>query len=105
MKSGDLATIDAQGYCRIVGRKKDMVIRGGENIYPAELEDFLTSQKGIREAHVFGIPDENSENNWWRGLSLKKEQTSTKHRSKSFVANRLRITKFPRLCALWTKFL
>ncbi|MGB0797299.1 MAG: AMP-binding protein, partial [Paracoccaceae bacterium] len=58
MKSGDLATIDAQGYCRIVGRKKDMVIRGGENIYPAELEDFLTSQKGIREAHVFGIPDE-----------------------------------------------
>ena len=58
MKSGDLATIDAQGYCRIVGRKKDMVIRGGENIYPAELENFLTSQKGISEAHVFGIPDE-----------------------------------------------
>ncbi len=58
VKSGDLAAIDAEGYCRIVGRKKDMLIRGGENIYPAELEDFLTSQNGILEAHVFGIPDE-----------------------------------------------
>ncbi len=58
MKTGDLATIDNEGYCRIVGRKKDMVIRGGENIYPAELEEFLTAQKGILEAHVFGIPDE-----------------------------------------------
>ena len=58
MKTGDLATIDSEGFCRIVGRKKDMVIRGGENIYPAELEEFLTAQKGILEAHVFGIPDE-----------------------------------------------
>ena len=57
MKSGDLATIDSEGYCRIVGRKKDMVIRGGEIIYPAEIEDFLTSQDGILEAHVLGIPD------------------------------------------------
>ena len=58
MKTGDLATIDNEGFCRIVGRKKDMVIRGGENIYPVELEEFLTAQKGILEAHVFGIPDE-----------------------------------------------
>ncbi len=58
MKTGDLATIDNEGFCRIVGRKKDMVIRGGENIYPAELEEFLTAQNGILEAHVFGIPDE-----------------------------------------------
>ena len=58
IKTGDLATIDNEGFCRIVGRKKDMVIRGGENIYPAELEEFLTAQKGILEAHVFGIPDE-----------------------------------------------
>ena len=58
MKTGDLATIDNEGFCRIVGRKKDMVIRGGENIYPAELEEFLTAQNGIMEAHVFGIPDE-----------------------------------------------
>ena len=57
MKSGDLATIDSEGYCRIVGRKKDMIIRGGENIYPAELEDFLSGQEGILEAHVFGVPD------------------------------------------------
>ncbi len=58
MKTGDLATIDNEGFCRIVGRKKDMVIRGGENIYPAEIEEFLSAQKGILEAYVFGIPDE-----------------------------------------------
>ncbi len=58
MKTGDLATIDNEGFCRIVGRKKDMVIRGGENIYPVEIEEFLSAQKGILEAHVFGIPDE-----------------------------------------------
>ena len=52
MKTGDLATIDSEGFCRIVGRKKDMVIRGGENIYPAELEEFLTAQKGFWK-HMF----------------------------------------------------
>ena len=57
MKSGDLASIDIDGFCRIVGRKKDMVIRGGENIYPAEVEDFLTGQLGVLAAHVFGFPD------------------------------------------------
>ena len=57
MKSGDLASIDIDGFCRIVGRKKDMIIRGGENIYPAEVEEFLANQQGVVEAHVFGLPD------------------------------------------------
>ena len=58
MRTGDLATIDAQGYCRIVGRSKDMVIRGGENVYPAEIEDFLLTHPDIAAAEVFGVPDE-----------------------------------------------
>ena len=58
MKSGDLATIGFKGCFCIVGRKADMVIRGGENVYPAEIKDFLTSQDGILEAHVFGVPDD-----------------------------------------------
>ena len=57
MRTGDLATIDAGGYCRIVGRSKDMLIRGGENVYPAEIEDFLLTHPDIAAAQVFGVPD------------------------------------------------
>ncbi|RMF39095.1 MAG: AMP-binding protein [Alphaproteobacteria bacterium] len=57
MHSGDLATIDAQGYCRITGRIKDMLIRGGENVYPAEIEEFLLTHPDIAAAQVFGVPD------------------------------------------------
>jgi fatty-acyl-CoA synthase len=58
MHSGDLATMDEKGRVRIVGRIKDMIIRGGENIYPAEVELFLTSHPAVADAAVFGIPDE-----------------------------------------------
>ncbi len=58
MHTGDLATIDAQGYCRIVGRVKDMLIRGGENVYPAEIEDFLLTHPDVSAVQVFGVPDE-----------------------------------------------
>lgn len=57
MHSGDLATLDADGYCNIVGRLKDMVIRGGENIYPREIEEFLFRHPKIQSAQIFGIPD------------------------------------------------
>lgn len=58
MQTGDLATIDADGYCKIVGRLTDMVIRGGENIYPREVEEFLYTHPAIQSASVFGVPDE-----------------------------------------------
>lgn len=58
MHTGDVATLDEHGYCRIVGRIKDMIIRGGENIYPAEVEDFLFQNPKISEIAVFGIPDD-----------------------------------------------
>ncbi|MBA8903507.1 AMP-binding protein [Phyllobacterium sp. P30BS-XVII] len=57
MHTGDLATIDAEGYCNIVGRIKDLVIRGGENIYPREIEEFLYTHPDIADVQVFGIPD------------------------------------------------
>jgi fatty-acyl-CoA synthase len=57
MHSGDLAKIDSEGYCEIVGRIKDMVIRGGENIYPRELEEFLYRHPKIRDVQVFGVAD------------------------------------------------
>ena len=58
MHSGDLATMDAAGFVRITGRIKDMIIRGGENIYPREIEEFLMRHEGIADAQVFGVADE-----------------------------------------------
>jgi fatty-acyl-CoA synthase len=57
MHTGDLATMDEDGYCNIVGRVKDMVIRGGENVYPREVEEFLFRHPKVREVQVFGVPD------------------------------------------------
>ncbi len=57
MHTGDLATLDAEGYCNIVGRLKDMVIRGGENIYPREIEEFLYTHPAIADVQAFGLPD------------------------------------------------
>jgi fatty-acyl-CoA synthase len=57
MHTGDLATIDVEGYCNIVGRLKDTVIRGGENIYPREIEEFLFRHPKIEAVQVFGVPD------------------------------------------------
>jgi fatty-acyl-CoA synthase len=58
MHTGDLATIDDEGYCAIVGRIKDMIIRGGENVYPREVEEFLYRHPAIADVQVFGVPDE-----------------------------------------------
>ena len=58
LHSGDIATMDASGYVRIVGRIKDMIIRGGENVYPREVEEFLYQHPAISEVQVFGVPDE-----------------------------------------------
>ncbi len=57
MHTGDLATMDDEGYLKIVGRSKDMIIRGGENVYPREIEEFLLSHEAIFDAAVYGVPD------------------------------------------------
>ncbi|EIL97268.1 AMP-binding protein [Rhodanobacter sp. 115] len=57
MHTGDLATLDDDGYCRIVGRLKDMIIRGGENVYPREIEEFLYTHPKVLDVQVFGVPD------------------------------------------------
>jgi fatty-acyl-CoA synthase len=57
MRTGDLAALDSEGYCNIVGRLKDMLIRGGENVYPREIEEFLFRHPKIQSVQVFGVPD------------------------------------------------
>ncbi|HEY0179649.1 MAG TPA: AMP-binding protein [Dokdonella sp.] len=57
MHTGDLAVVDDDGYCNIVGRLKDLIIRGGENVYPREIEEFLYTHPAVRDVQVFGVPD------------------------------------------------
>jgi fatty-acyl-CoA synthase len=59
MHTGDLAVMREDGYCNVVGRIKDMVIRGGENVYPREIEEFLYTHPDIEDAQVVGVPDPN----------------------------------------------
>jgi fatty-acyl-CoA synthase len=58
MHTGDLATMDDEGYCNIVGRIKDMIIRGGENVYPREVEEYLYSHPKVEDVQVIGVPDD-----------------------------------------------
>ncbi len=58
LHSGDIATVDEDGYYRITGRIKDMIIRGGENIYPREIEEFLYTMDGVKDVQVVGVPDQ-----------------------------------------------
>jgi fatty-acyl-CoA synthase len=57
MHTGDLATMDDEGYLRIVGRSKDMIIRGGENVYPREIEEYLYTHPDVADVQVVGVPD------------------------------------------------
>lgn len=63
--TGDLATMDERGYIRIVGRKKDLIIRGGQNVYPAEIEEYLVGHPAVREAAVVGVPGELGREEIW----------------------------------------
>lgn len=96
MHTGDLATIDARGYCRIVGRVKDMVIRGGENIYPREIEEFLYRHPKIAEVQVFGVPDAKYGEEVCAWIVLHHGQTMTEEEVKAFCQGQIAHYKVPR---------
>lgn len=96
MHTGDLATIDAEGYCNIVGRVKDMVIRGGENVYPREVEEFLYRHPKIKEVQVFGIPDDKYGEELCAWIVLKPGQIATAEEIKAFCAGQIAHYKIPR---------
>jgi fatty-acyl-CoA synthase len=96
MHTGDLATIDAEGYCNIVGRVKDMVIRGGENVYPREVEEFLYRHPKIKEVQVFGIPDAKYGEELCAWVVLKPGQIATEQEIKAFCAGQIAHYKVPR---------
>ena len=96
MHTGDLATIDAEGYCNIVGRIKDMVIRGGENVYPREIEEFLYRHPKIEEVQVFGIPDPRFGEELCAWIKIRGNATLTPEEVKEFCKDQIAHYKVPR---------
>jgi fatty-acyl-CoA synthase len=96
MHTGDLATIDAEGYCAIVGRIKDMVIRGGENVYPREVEEFLYRHPKISDVQVFGIPDAKYGEEICAWVKLREGETLTEQEVREFCRDQIAHYKVPR---------
>ncbi|HZC04207.1 MAG TPA: AMP-binding protein [Ktedonobacterales bacterium] len=96
MHTGDLATMDADGYVNIVGRLKDMVIRGGENIYPREVEEFLYTHPKVSDVQVIGVPDEKYGEELMAWVKLKEGETATPEELQSFCRGQIATVKIPR---------
>jgi fatty-acyl-CoA synthase len=96
MHTGDLATIDAEGYCNIVGRVKDMLIRGGENVYPREIEEFLFRYPKVAQVQVFGVPDPKYGEEVCAWIVLKPGESATEDEIKAFCKDQIAHYKVPR---------
>jgi len=96
MHTGDLATMDEQGYVRIVGRIKDMVIRGGENVYPREIEEYLYTHPDIDDVQVIGVPDERYGEELMAWVILRPGASMTEQEAKDFCKGQIAHFKIPR---------
>jgi fatty-acyl-CoA synthase len=96
MHTGDLATLDAEGFCSIVGRVKDMVIRGGENVYPREIEEFLYRHPKVAQVQVFGVPDARYGEEVAAFVVLHAGETATEEEIRAFCRGQIAHYKVPR---------
>jgi fatty-acyl-CoA synthase len=96
MHTGDIATMDAQGYVNIAGRIKDMVIRGGENVYPREIEEFLYGHPAIKDVSVIGVPDEKYGEELCAWVVLKEGANATEETVREFCRGKIAHYKVPR---------
>jgi fatty-acyl-CoA synthase len=96
MHSGDLATLDVEGYCNIVGRLKDMLIRGGENVFPREIEEYLYRHPKVLEAQVFGVPDAKLGEEICAWIVLKSGASATEDEIRDFCRGQIAHYKVPR---------
>jgi fatty-acyl-CoA synthase len=94
--SGDLGTMDADGYVRITGRRKEMIIRGGENIYPREIEAFLFTHPKISQVAVFGVPDEYYGEEIMAWIQLHRDQLCSEDEIREFCKNQIAHFKIPK---------
>ncbi|WP_298283666.1 AMP-binding protein [Acidocella sp.] len=96
MHTGDLATLDEEGFCQIVGRIKDMVIRGGENLYPREIEEYLYKHPKILDVQVFGVPDPLYGEELCAWVILREGETMTAEELRAFCQDQIAHHKIPR---------
>ncbi len=96
MHTGDLATMDAQGYVNIVGRSKDMVIRGGENVYPREIEEFLYRHPAVQDVQVVGVPDVKYGEELCAWIKLRDGATASADEIRDFCRGQIAHYKIPR---------
>lgn len=95
LHTGDLAVMDKNGYCRITGRLKDMIIRGGENIYPREIEEFLYTHPKILDAQIVGVPDGKYGEEVMAWIILKEEESATEDEIKEYCKGKISRFKIP----------
>jgi fatty-acyl-CoA synthase len=96
LHTGDLACRDADGNYRITGRLKDMIIRGGENIYPKEIEEFIYTCSKVRDVQVIGVPDKNYGEEIMAQIILKKGESMTEEEMREYIASHMARHKVPR---------
>jgi fatty-acyl-CoA synthase len=96
MHTGDLAVMDDEGYVNIVGRIKDMIIRGGENIYPREIEEFLYTHPAVADVQVIGVPDERYGEEVCAWIVLKHGAALDEDELKAFCHGKIARFKIPR---------
>jgi fatty-acyl-CoA synthase len=96
LHTGDLAVMDDEGYVSIVGRIKDMIIRGGENVYPREIEEFLYTHPAIGDVQVFGVPDERYGEEVCAWVILKDDAELDEEALREFCRGRIAHFKIPR---------
>jgi fatty-acyl-CoA synthase len=104
MHTGDLATMDAEGYARIVGRIKDMIIRGGENVYPREIEEFLYTHPAVRDVQVIGVPDAHFGEEVMAWIALREGATASEEDIKEFCRGQIAHYKVPRYIKFVAEF-
>lgn len=95
LHTGDLAVMDENGYCKITGRLKDMIIRGGENIYPREIEEFLYTNPKVKDVQVAGVPSEKYGEEVVAFIQLKEGVTATEEEIKDYCKERVSRLKVP----------
>ena len=96
IRTGDVATMDANNYVRIVGRSKDLLIRGGENIYPREIEEFLDTHPKVEQAEVVGVPDPKFGEEVAAWIKLREGQTASEAEIREYCKGRLAHFKIPK---------
>jgi fatty-acyl-CoA synthase len=100
LHTGDLAVMDEHGYCKITGRIKNMIIRGGENIYPREIEEFLYGHPKVADVQIYGVPDRKYGEQVMAAVKLKEGVSCSEEEIRDFCRGRIANYKVP----LYVKF-